>query len=277
MIIDAVDSDYVIIAMATIERLRRAAPRIFVKRLLLEPGNAAMAASGMAVNPTTSKKRKDGNKENIPPASVASNTATVVKKPRTYEYCDTGMVLNAVRTVLGRRTPDELKPHIVRMLAHMIALCGCDFTRGVSWFNATAVFKNCDVLWPGMCKAATVDKNTGVVVMCPRLVAEGVIGVLWKEVQFKKLCNNPAMKNADFETLFKELSTNTTISAFRRERLVTPMQLCCLVRSANWCCFYWSDPEKTPCSLTGGDYGFTRSSGGGSVQFDDKTPLPVKS
>ncbi|KAJ1466476.1 hypothetical protein T484DRAFT_1756605 [Baffinella frigidus] len=284
LILDAVDSDYVIIALATIERLKRAAPRIFVKRLLLEPGNAALAVAGddgEGAKKTGVKKRKGGmftvpdsnaNKENVNP----NNNAPVVKKPRVYEYADAGVIVDALRGTLSKRTPDALKPHMMRILAHLVALCGCDFTRGVKWFNATSAFKNAGLLWPGLCAAATVDNETGVVVMDPRLIAERVIGVLWKEVQFKKLCDNPAMKHADFETLFKELSTNTTISAFRRDRLISPMELCCLVRSSNWCCFYWSDPEHTPCSLTGGEYGFTRTRAGGAVQFDDKRPLPSK-
>lgn len=282
LILDAVDSDYVIIGLCTIERLNQAAPRIFVKRLLIEPGNAALAAMGDNAGGATNngKKRKGGfvvpgntsNKENVNP----NDTTPIVKKPRVYEYADCGLIMDTIRGTFGKHTPNALKPHMVRIMAHLIALCGCDFTRGVKWFNATCAFKNAALLWPGLCASATVDEETGVVVMDPRLIAERVIGVLWKEIQFKKLCDNPAMKNADFETLFNQLSTNTLISAFRRERLVTPMELCCLVRSANWCVFYWSDPEKTPCSLLGGNYGFRRTTAHSAVQFDDKIPLPPK-
>ncbi|KAJ1466354.1 hypothetical protein T484DRAFT_3633609 [Baffinella frigidus] len=285
MILDAVDSDYVIIGLCVMERLGRTAPRIFVKRLLLEPGNAALAVAandgGGPKKKAAGQKRKcdmfappgiDDNKENVPP----SDTAPVVKKPREYEYANCGIIATGLRATLGKYTPDALKPHTMRILAHLVALCGCDFTRGVKWFNATAAFKNAALIWPGMCTAANVNDATGTVSMCPRLVAEHVIGVLWKEVQFKKLCGNSAMKNADFETLFNELSRNTSISAFRRERLVTPMELCCLVRSANWCVLYWEDAANTPCSLTGGDFGFSRPREGGAVQFDDKVPLPPK-
>ncbi|KAJ1468578.1 hypothetical protein T484DRAFT_1755046 [Baffinella frigidus] len=191
MILDAVDSDYVIIGLCVMERLGRTAPRIFVKRLLLEPGNAALAAAAGdgGGSKKTVQKRKGGS------------------------------------------------------------------GGGGDLFAAP---------------------ESGTISMCPRLVAEHVIGVLWKEVQFKKLCGNSAMKNADFETLFKELSTNTSISAFRRERLITPMELCCLVRSANWVQLYWSNAESVPSSLAGNaTYGFSKKDGG-AVQFDDKVPLPPK-
>jgi hypothetical protein len=287
IILDAVDSDYVIIGCATIERLKHAAPRVFVKRLVLEPGNAAMNASqaavggGVVVKKTTTavKKRPLDTFLSIPTNDTNTEKidtgTTNVKKGRQYEYVDCGIVVNAIRSTFGKRTPDKLKPYIVRILAHCIALCGCDFTRGVSWFNGTAAFKNAGLLWPGLCASAHVDPDTDIIVMDPRQIAERVIGVLWKEVQFKKLCTSSVMQNADFETLFKELSTNTVISAFRRDRLVTPTDLCCLVRNANWCCFYWSDPERTPCSLNGGDYGFTQLKPGAKVQFDDNKALPM--
>ena len=287
MILDAVDSDYVIIALATMERLGKNAPRIFVKRLLLEPGNAALKVAAEAAGfeikkkvPANKKPKIDiftaaadcsGNKENVDPS-----TAPVVKKPRTYEYADCGMIGESMTAMLQKYTPDALKPQIIRILAHLIALCGCDFTRGVPYLSGNAALKNADILWPGLCAAASVDASTGVISMDSRLVAEGVVGVLWKEVQFKKLCGSSAMRNADFETLYKELSTNHSISQFRRDRLITPMDLHCLVRSSNWCTWYWSDSLTTPCSLTGGDYGFTRSRVGGPVEFDDKIPLPPK-
>lgn len=292
LILDAVDSDYVIIGMATIERLKHAAPRVFVKRLVLEPGNAAVVAvqtavggNGAGAKCTKAVVRKrplkalfpipsnGGDDQNIDTESPNGDAAPV-KKGRQYEFVDCGIVVDAIRKTFDKRTPDNLKPYIVRILSHCIALCGCDFTRGVSWFNGTAAFKNVGLLWPGLCAAAKVDADANIIVMNPRVVAERVIGVLWKEVQFKKLCTSSVMQNADFETLFKELSTNPVISAFRRDRLVTPMDLCCLVRNANWCCFYWSDPERVPCSLNGGDYGFMQLKPGAKVQFDDMKELP---
>jgi hypothetical protein len=107
--------------------------------------------------------------------------------------------------------------------------------------------------------------------MDSRIVAEKFVGVLWKEVQFKKFSVN---KNASFETLYKELSTNPSISQFRRDRLISPAHLHCLVRTGNWVASYWSDSERTPCSLDGGDFGFVRRLYGGAIEFDDKVPLP---
>jgi hypothetical protein len=287
LILDAVDSDYVIIGLCQIERLQRLGgftPQIFVKRLLLEPGNAVLVATGGDKNPVAKKQKKDfftvpntSNKENVNPGNMKPDeNAPVVKKPRVYEYADCGTILDAIRVCFAKHTPDTLKPYTASILSHMIALCGSDFTRGVNYCNASTLFKNVKLLWPGLCEAATIDMETDTISMDPRVIAERVVGVLWKEVQFKKLCDTPRMKNADFETLFQALSTNESISVFRRDRLITPKHLHCLVRSSNWTSFYWSDPERCPCSLDGGDYGFVRKKTGSVVEFDDDVPLPLK-
>ena len=85
------------------------------------------------------------------------------------------------------------------------------------------------------------------------------------------------MKNADFETLSAFLSTSDTVTKFRRDRVISPGDLCCLVKSGNWVQNYWSDPEKCPCSVIGGgDYGFKQDKPNGKVTFDDQKPLPNK-
>jgi hypothetical protein len=277
LIFDAVDGDFVQIAMSTIEKLGESCPNIYVKRLLLQPSNAAMAASGTPQQSAKKKSKKDAftvpgisDKENIEPGA----TAPVVKKSREYEFCHANKVVDTMRKTFAKNTPDSLKPFVVRMLSFLVSMCGCDFTRGVSWCNGSTVFLHHELLWPGLCKATSIAPDQSTVVMCPRLVAEGVIGVLWKQVQFKKFCQSVVMRNASFEMLHQELATNTAISLFRRERLVTPTQLRCLVASSNWVQMYWSQPIACPCSLTGGDFGFTRATEKGPVIFDDKKPLP---
>ena len=302
IILDAVDSDYVIIGLSQIERMTRVglkAPGIFVRRILLHPTPAAVSAAavmrgGGAGGGVTKKKPvvkknaakrplddflmpsddtmsaiPEGNKENVDP-----NQAAFKKSGREYEFADCYEIVRTLKDTFGRRTPEELKPYTIQIFCFAVALCGCDFTRGVSWLNGSTFTKFSDFMWPGLCAAATVDPATGIVVMKPRVVAERVVGELWKKEQFKKLCAGPAMKNATLEMLYAELSENTTISAFRRDRLVTPTELCCLVRNANWTNFYWGDPEKCPCAVWGGDYGFTQVKDGAKVHFDDKIPLP---
>ena len=158
----------------------------------------------------------------------------------------------------------------MRLLTHSISLCGCDFTKGIPWLNGTAAQRNMQLLWPGLCKAASIDPNTDSVVLNPRVVAEEYIGLLWKKVQFKKQCTD--LQSAGFEQLYRALKDNESISSFRRDRLVSPEELSCLVRNGNWVASYWSVPEKTPCALKG-DFGFVQI-GKGKVQFDVSTPLP---
>jgi len=302
MILDAVDSDYVIIGMCQHERLGHASPRIFVRRLLLLPSNAAIAAAdsaqGNATTKTQAKKTKKRSlnqsafftcgigtqedttmappEEEVPVDLALEKTQSVNAKKagRKYEYVDCGKVVEGVRLTFGKLTSQALRPYTVRILAHCISLCGCDFTRGVSWFNGTTACRNAALLWPALCKAATVDATTGALVMNPRVVAEGVIGKLWKDVQFKKFCGGVDMQTAHFETLFNNISTNEKISLFRRTRLITPTQLSCLVRNCNWTVFYWTDPENCPCAVNGGDFGYKQKKTSPKVHFDDETPLP---
>jgi hypothetical protein len=277
ILLDAIDSDYVVIGCATIERLGLAAPKVFVRRLLLSPGNAAVSAVAEAAagKPITARK---GNKRTVTGGSVDTVSAgganpKVDAKPlgRQYEFVDCGLVVEGLRATIGMLTPDAMKPYTVRLLTHSISLCGCDFTKGVPWLNGTAAQRNMKLLWPGLCKAASINPETDSVVLDPRIVAEEYIGLLWKKVQFKKQC--AGLQSVGFENLYQALKNDETISTFRRDRLISPEEMSCLVRNGNWVASYWSVPEKTPCALKG-DFGFFRH-GNGKVQFDLSTPLPT--
>ena len=261
MILDAVDSDYVIVGTSVIERLGQAAPRIFVRRLVLTLGNAAIGAAGGEVVKKSSKKR---------PLEVAA-PVPVKKAGRKYEYADCNILVGTIRKKFGSATPPKLKSCTVQIFSFCVALCGCDFTHGVSWFNGSTFWKHGSLLWPGICAAAALDAMTGIVSMNPRIIAEKVIGKLWKDIQFKKFC----MSTNSFEQLHKELMNNGSISAFRRDRLITPEKLCCLVKACNWTVHYWSSCETCPCAVHGAaDYGFLLGTGG-RVIFDDIKALPA--
>ena len=58
MILDAIDSDYLIIALNQIERLGVAAPKIYVRRLLLEPSNAVLSAVAGGGKTKTARPKK---------------------------------------------------------------------------------------------------------------------------------------------------------------------------------------------------------------------------
>lgn len=253
--------------MSTIERLGSKAPNIFVRRLVLTLGNAAVVSAGGEGKKKGSKKRPLPEKEK----ATATEPATTTKVGRQYEYVNCNALVDMVRKTLGPKTPAALKPYIIQILTFCVALCGCDFTHGVPWLNGSGFWKNSDLLWPGVCAATSVDTATGVVSMNPRVIAEKVIGKLWKEVQFKKFC----ISTNSYEQLYKELMDNGSISAFRRERLISPEKLCCLVKGCNWTVNYWYNCEACPCAVHGEkDYGFVLGKGS-RVEFDDKKALPV--
>jgi hypothetical protein len=308
MILDAVDSDYVIIGMCQIERLGPASPRIFVRRLTVHPSKAAADAVAAAAGVEQVKPKKPVGKGNrgfdffpepgqhyptLPAAAyevhanesspgvpaAGAGSSPVKKAGREFEYVDCGAVVAAVATTFGAHTGAELKPYTIRLVAFVVALCGCDFTEGVKYLNGSVATKSTRLIWSAVCAAARVDKTTGALVMDERVVAEGVIGKIWKHVQFPKVCG-PDIANQGFEALFELLAGSSNISQTRRDRLVTPRALGSLVRNCNWTVFYWADPERCPCAVHGGDYGFVLEElPEGSrrkkqvVKRDDKRPL----
>jgi hypothetical protein len=278
MILDAIDSDYVQISLCQIERLGIAAPKIYVRRLLLEASNAVLSAVAGGGKTKTARPKKrpldqfldnsTDDHENV----VSTKDEDVIKKGRQYEYCDCNIIFKGMQKTFGKATPDELKPYTIRIVSYCVALVGSDFTRGVPWFNGTAAFKNMDVIWSGLCKAAIIDKG-GVLSMDPRIVADHFIGKLWTQIQFPKLCGS-SFQNASFETIYDFLSSNASIGAKRRELLITPRDLNCLCKGSNWTMHYWFDPENCPCAVhSEGDYGFIQI--GSKTEFDNKKDLPV--
>jgi hypothetical protein len=283
IILDAIDSDYVQIALCQIERLGVGAPKIYVRRYFLEPSNAvASAAAGDGGGKTKSNTNTKATKRSLDqflgskPTSAVDDTkpaSTAVKKGKSYEYCDCNMIFRGIQKTFGKVTPAHLKPYTVRILSFCVALVGSDFTKGVSWFNGTNAFKNMAVLWPGLCRATVIE--SGVLSMDPRIVADDFIGKLWTEIQFPKLCGS-SFTNADFETIHRFLSTNDSIGKKRRDLMITPRQLCCLCKGSNWTIKYWYDCETCPCAVhSEGDYGF-KCTKTGKTEFDDLHDLPPR-
>ena len=279
LILDAIDSDYLIIALNQIEKLGVAAPKIYVRRLLLQPSTAVTSAVAGGGKTKTARPKKRPLDQFLEPSADDTETFTntedvVVKKGRSYEYCDANLIFQGIQKTFGKATPDELKPYTMRIVSYCVALVGSDFTKGVSWLNGTTVFKNMAALWPGLCKAALINTD-GLLSMDPRIVADKFIGKLWIEIQFPKLCGS-SFQNASFETIYDFLSSNASIGAKRRELLITPRDLCCLCKGSNWTTIYWFHCEDFPCAVySETDFGFKCLQKGGRVEFDNQKDLPV--
>ena len=185
------------IALAQIEKKGIAAPRIFVRRLLMEPGSAVLKAIAGGKNAKSNKRKIDDSTGE----DVTTVSQTLTKKGRQYEFANCNLICEGIRRIFGVLTTDNLKPWTIRLLIHAITLTASDFTRGLSYFNANVLVTNKNLLWPGLCKSASVNKETGIVSLCPRSVAENVVGKFYKEVLFPKQCSSGSMKNANFETL----------------------------------------------------------------------------
>jgi hypothetical protein len=272
MVIDAVDSDYVIIAMNQVERMqnteRTCVPDLYVRRLLVDLDSAAKK-----------KKRKlDVNEQ--PP-----------KPGRQYEHVHINSLTCAFQNKLGdldkrlqgkvvgnNRLENDvsLLPNTIKVLSALVALCGCDFTTGIPWFGPKTLWKNIDVVWWGMRRAMLGDRRSANHALCPRDIAEYVVSPMWRNILYKKhvSCEQTLFRVKDrftFNETYNELITSVSLSERIRESLMDETKLACLVKNCNWVAIYWRYPEICP-SAVDDRFGFVRNNNG-LVRFDKEAKL----
>jgi hypothetical protein len=286
LVIDAVDSDYVIIAMNQVEKMQNSAstggcappPDIFVRRILIELEDEKRAGL---------KKRK----QEAVDAGVDGSVPQQLRRGREYEHVHINSLTHAMQSKLREVDAKAqgmnrglqplvndvtLLPNTIRVLSYLVALCGCDFTRGIPWFGPKTLWKNIDLIWWGMRRALLDERRSGANALCPRAVAEYVVCPMWTNVLYKKHADarTPQFQvagNASFETTLQQLKGAASLSARVRESLVSENELACLVKNCNWVGIYWRHPEQCPDSVDA-RFGFMRNSKG-LVRFDAAAAL----
>ena len=273
MLLDAVDSDYVIIAMNQVEKLQNcgaskknmtALPNIFVRRMLVDIDKVSLA----------DKKRKLQNAGNG-------------RLPREYEHVNINILTDAMQKVLGKiddrmqgknaglrpieNDEQTLRGSTIKVLSYLVALCGCDFTKGIPWFGPKTLWKNIDVVWWGMRRAALSDQHSGCKAVSPRAIAEYIVSPLWRNVLYKNHCKQTQTPftmtdGTNFEETYAQLASSCNLNARVRDNLITNNALSCLVKNCNWVSIYWRDPEQCPDGVEK-RFGFVRNSKG-LVRFD---------
>lgn len=264
ILLAAVDSDYVVIALCQLEKSARESRGepvhpIYVRRLIVREKQAPSQSRAK-------RAREDG--------ACEEDTAHVKESSRPrreYEIVNCATVFDHIRPRLVRITPDHLHESVFSLLSYFIALCGSDFTRGISWVTAKSITKNLSYLWPALCSGVTLDAATSAPQVDARTLADKVVGRLWRQDQHRKSLGGFG-SNAPFESIYNHLLNDRAISLFRRERLISPEELHCLVRNCNWTVQYWLSPEKCPGALDG-PYGYRRERNQ-KVVFDMQDPLP---
>jgi hypothetical protein len=291
LLLDAVDSDYVIIAMNQIERLQNtqphAVPNIYVRRLLVD------------LDPTGKRKRKAAGATAAAAAAAAVATAAATgstypkKTPRQYEFIHINSVTVAMQNKLGlldermQRMNNSasalsnnvsLLPNTIKLFTTLVAMCGCDFTRGIPWFGPATMWKNIDIIWWGVRRASLADGACDWHALNPRAVAEYIVAPMWRNVLYKnhaksaqKLYRENVQADFTFEKTYAELSASTTISQRVKESLMTEATLSCLVKNVNWVTIYWRYPEQCPDAVNV-RFGFVRNEKG-LVRFDAAATL----
>jgi hypothetical protein len=271
MVIDAVDSDYVIIAMNQVERMQNSehtcVPNVYVRRLLVD------------IEPVDKKKRKkDVNEAQQKPARqyehIHINSLTVVFQNKLGDLdkrlqgknCGSNKLQNDV----------TLLPNTIKILSLMVALCGCDFTTGLPWFGPKTIWKNLEIIWWGMRRAILNDRRSGGMALCPRSIAEYVVAPMWRNVLYKGHSHSKQTLfslNEDnvFEETYEHLNNSITLSERIRTSLVDETRLACLVKNCNWVSIYWRYPDLCPDAVEE-RFGFIRNDKG-LVRFDNNAKL----
>jgi hypothetical protein len=245
LVLDAVDSDYIIIAMTQIERLQqlnKTVPRIFVKRIKLNISN----------------KRPRG--EFVPPT-----------RKRIYEFADTNLLVQRVQdkltTILSTpATGTGVIPpgHSIRVLAYLFAIIGSDFTRGLAQVSGKTVWNNLEYIWP--CMPCCYDAKRCSVV--PRLAADTLVSTIYRTIVFKKHCLN--LRSAAYEDVYQHLM-NSTLSQSTKSRIQNVTDTACLLRNSNWVLLYWYDATSCPDAVQP-QYGYMYNARR-AVHFDAQASL----
>jgi len=264
ILLAAVDSDYVVIALCQLEKCARESRidpvnAIYVRRLILREKQESRQSR--------SKRVHEGEGCDEGPARERE----ISRPRREYEIVNCAAIFEQIRPRLVRFTPEHLHNSVFSLLSYFVAICGCDFTKGISWVTAKSITKNFSYLWPALCSGVTLDTATDAPQVDARTLADKVVGGLWRQDQHRKSLGGLG-SNTPFESIYNRLLNDRAISLFRRERLISPEELHCLVRNCNWTVQYWLSPEKCPGALDG-PYGYRRERNN-KVVFDMQDPLP---
>lgn len=274
LVLDACDSDYVMIGCLQQERLRNAdgngTKRIFVKRY-------RVASTEEKRNTITASKVAVGQKRLFADTNADAQQDRQYQKSK-YEYVDCTRVMDGVRKLLQPLTPaghHEILPHILMFL---VAFCGCDFVPGLPYFTAKTFLTHHRELWPRLCTCITQKRSEEggckTWTLNAREFGDEVILRLWK-AQFKKILNEHVSGRVNrLEDAHRVLVQSSSVSTFRKDRLLSPQEIFCYSRCSAWTVKYWADPVKCPDPVSQGAYGYRICEKKRKVVFDLSMNLP---
>lgn len=249
-LLDAIDGDYIPIALMHHEHIlqqKLPPPRVYVYR--------------MECKIETKGKR------------VAGGTQTAPK--RSYEYVSISILYATIKKRITQvETPFHADPNMhraqgneMRMIAGLIALTGCDFTKGLAQISPKRVWDMLPVLWGRVKRAYDID--TGL--FDPQMLTDLVVARLYAHIYAKHVPS----ENMHMEQIAAVLKKSTTLSATTRDKLPAPKNVVCIARNCNWVMEYWRCPlEGGYPDPMQGDFGFTTNHKGAPQWEDDAATEP---
>lgn len=260
-LVDATDGDYLPIALMRHERMlsqHLTPPRVYVYRMECKlEGKGTSAPHGAR-----------GGQE-------SGNQST---RKRVFEYVSVAVVYTSIRRkiasfenlFLAAGPQEALSPPSdeMRIIAGLIAITGCDFTKGLAQISPKRIWGMLPVLWKGLKKAYNPETK----LFDPRMVTDLVIARLYSNIYARHI----AGESTCMESLSRALKAATGLSQSTRDKLPDMKNVMCIARNSNWVLEYWTCPlnGEYPDPMSG-DFGFSVNHRGVPQWEDDETPAPA--
>ena len=257
-LVDAIDGDYLPIALMRHEKMisqNLMPPRVYVYRM---------------------ECKLEGKGTHAPHGSKGSQEKPSRNTPkRVFEYVSVGVVYATIRqriasfeNIFVPSGPQSCLPppsDEMRIISALIALTGCDFTKGLSQISPKRVWHMLPVLWKGLKKA--YNQETGL--FDPQMITDLVVARLYSNIYARHV----AGESTCMEELSQTLKSASGLSQATRDKLPDINNVICIARNSNWVIEYWRCPldGMYPDPMSG-EFGFSVNHKG-VPQWEDEVTI----
>ncbi len=228
MMIEATDGDYLPIALIHLERKLmesrendpRPLPEMVVYRMECKttPPRKAVSNGGSGNGPVERNHR------------------------RPYEYVCIRKLYDSLRRKISRAVPLQREAgtqssssgHEMRILAGLISLTGCDFTKGLPQISPKRIWDNVSLIW----KRLETVYDPGSESFHAQMMADLVIAKIYATIYNRHVDGDRIPMNE----ISQKLKQNSTLSASTRSKIPQLANVLCISRNANWVIAYWKCP-----------------------------------
>lgn len=224
MMIEATDGDYLPIALIHLER-----------RLVESRENDPRPLPDMVIYRMECKldpPKKTGGKDGPPERNH--------KRP--YEYVCISKLYDGIRRKISRAVSlqrgggtSSSSGHEMRILAGLITLTGCDFTKGLPQISPKRIWDNVSLIWKRLEEVYDPASES----FHAQMLADLVVAKLYTVIYSRHVCGD----RIPMHELAKRLKEHSTLSVSTKSKLPHLENVLCISRNANWVIAYWKCPS----------------------------------